>query len=910
MGVLLGREQERLAIDRVLAEARAGRSGVLALVGEPGIGKTALLEHTVQSAEGMRLLRARGVESEAEVPFASLAELLRPALAGIDRIPAPQAAALSGALALGPASALDRFAIGAATLSLLSAHADDEPVVLVVDDAHLLDRSSAEALLFAFRRLIDDPIAVVLAIREGEPSMLDGADLRVLRVAGLSRSEAGELLARLPPEGVDRVFRATGGNPLALLELADDVSVLVEEPVAAPAPLSTSLALAFGRRLERLPEPTRRILLVAAAGDSRDLAVLARAATRVGVTVTDLTPAEEAGLVALSDGGADFTHPLIRAAVYAEATVPERREAHAALAAAVPDGDVDRRAWHLAAAAVGPDDSVSAVLEAAAQRAQVRSAYAVAAGAYERAARLAISDDTRARLLCDAADAAWLAGDMVRTSSLLDAARLQTSDPRLLARVDQLRGHLMLRRGPVVKGYPLLAEAAERVAAIEPERAVVMLAESVFGAFYAGHTAAMVAAAERAAEIEATTDSARSTFFAEMAGAMAMVAQGQGERGSAHARRAGAILQASDELRDDPRLVMWATFPSIWLRETGGVRDLVERASEQARTRGAAGSLPVLLHHLARDQATTDRWAAAGANYDEAIQLADELGQRTELAAALAGLAWLEARQGLEQLCRRHADRAAELCEQLGMGTYGVWAIQALGDLELGLERPAQSVIHHEAQAAAMRDRGIADVDLSPAPELVDAYLRLGDPVRAAEVAAEYVQAAESKGQPWALARAARCRGMIASDEGWEQAFAAAIELHERTLDVFEQARTRLAYGARLRREQQRSRSRSELRAAFETFERLGAEPWSEQARAELAATGETARRRDPSTLDDLTPQEFQIARLLAGGMTTREAAAAAFLSPKTIEYHLRNTYRKLGINTREELAAALADRR
>jgi DNA-binding CsgD family transcriptional regulator len=894
--VLLGREQERLAIDRVLSEARAGRSGVLALVGEPGIGKTALLEHAVRSAEGMRLLRARGVESEAEVPFASLAELLRPALAGIDRIPAPQAEALAGALALGPASSHDRFAIGAATLSLLSAHADDAPVVLVIDDAHLLDRSSGEALLFAFR--------------EGEPSLLDGADLRVLRVAGLNRFEAGQLLARLPSEGVDRVFRATGGNPLALLELADEVSALAEEPVAGPAPLSTSLAMAFGRRLDRLPEPTRRILLLAAAGDSRDLAVLARAATRIGVHVDDLTPAEDAGLVVLSDGGADFTHPLIRAATYAEASGPARREAHAALAAALPDQDVDRRAWHLAAAAVGPDDHVSGVLEAAGQRARERSAYAVAAGAYERAARLAITDDARGRLLCEAADAAWLAGDMVRTSSLLDDARLQTGDPRLLARVDQLRGHLMLRRGPVVEGYPLLAEAAELVAGVEPERAVVMLAESVFGAFYAGHTSAMVAAAERAAEIEATTDSARATFFAEMAAAMAMVAEGQGGEGSDHARRAGAILQASDELRDDPRLVTWATFPSIWLRESGGVRDLVERASEQARSQGAAGSLPVLLHHLARDQATTDRWAAAGANYDEAIQLAEELGQRTELAAALAGLAWLEARQGQEQACRRHADLAASLCEELGMGTYGVWAIQALGDLELGLGRPAESVIHHEAQGAAMRDRGIADVDLSPAPELVDAYLRLGERDRAEVVAAEYVAAAESKGQPWALARAARCRGMIASDDGWEDAFAVAIEPHARALDLFEQARTRLAYGARLRREQQRSRSRTELRAAFDVFERLGANPWAEQARAELAATGETARRRDPSTLDDLTPQEFQIARLLAGGLTTREAAAAAFLSPKTIEYHLRNTYRKLGINSREELAAVLEDRR
>ena len=241
------------------------------------------------------------------------------------------------------------------------------------------------------------------------------------------------------------------------------------------------------------------------------------------------------------------------------------------------------------------------------------------------------------------------------------------------------------------------------------------------------------------------------------------------------------------------------------------------------------------------------------------------------------------------------------------MGTHGVWAIQALGDLELGLGRPAAAVAHHEAQADAMRDREIADVDLSPAPELVDAYLRLGRAVEAAEAASAYVAAAEAKGQPWARARAARCRGMVAEDGRWEAAFDTAIGLHERTLDTFEGARTHLAYGARLRREGQRSRSREQLRAALETFERLGARAWADQARSELAATGETARRRDPSTLDDLTPQEFQIAGLLASGMTTREAAAAAFLSPKTVEYHLRNTYRKLGIRSREELTTAMA---
>jgi hypothetical protein len=349
--MLLGREDERLALDRLLAEARAGRSGVLALVGEPGIGKTALLDHAAAQADGMLVLRARGVESEAEVPFAGLAELLRPALAALDRIPAPQADALAGALALAPASAKDRFSIGAATLSLLSAYADETPLALLVDDAHLLDGSSAEALLFAARRLVADPIALVLAVREGEPSLLDGADLRSLHLAGLDRTDAVALLERadVPDDAVERLFRATAGNPLALLELAPDAARLATLPSAVPVPISTSIATAFLRRFGLLPEATRRVLVLAAASDGGDLAVLARAAPKLGVEIGDLTPAEEAGLIALDGGAVTFSHPLARSAVYSDAPAGERREAHAALAASLPDRDVDRRAWHLAA---------------------------------------------------------------------------------------------------------------------------------------------------------------------------------------------------------------------------------------------------------------------------------------------------------------------------------------------------------------------------------------------------------------------------------------------------------------------------------------------------------------------------------------------------------------------------------
>ncbi len=909
--MLLGRAEERLALDRLLAEAREGRSGVLALVGEPGIGKTVLLDYAAREAGGMRVLRARGIESEAEVPFAGLAELLRPVLAALERIPPPQAAALAGALALGPSSARDRFATGAATLSLLSAAAEQAPLALLVDDAHLLDGSSADALLFAARRLLADPIALVLAAREDERSLLDGADLRVLHIPGLDRGDAAELLglAEVPPDAVERLHRATGGNPLALLELAPAALRLASLPSGVPVPISTRIASAFASRFDRLPEPARRLLVLAAASDTGDLTVLARAARVLGLEIRNLTAAEEAGLVALDQGQLEFRHPLARSAVYAGAQARERRAAHSALAAALPDRDVDRRAWHLATAALGPDEQACAELAHAGERARERSAYPVAAGAFERAARHATTDGTRGRLLFAAADAAWLGGDAGRTISLLDDARLHAVDSVSTARIDHLRGSVAMRRGPVGDGYPLLISAAEEIAGTDPESAVVMLAEAVHGCFYAADTSTMLSAATRAVELASGQESSRAAFFASMAHAMALVADGQGEAGAAAARRAVEILERSEELRDDPRLLGWASLGPMWLREAEAGRGLIARAFERARREAAVGVLPALLHHFARDQATTDQWSAAEASYDEAIRLARETGQRTELAAALAGLAWLEARQGRESACREHAAEATSLCEELGVGLYWIWAIQALGDLELALGRPAAALMHYDDQAEALRSRRVADVDLSPAPELVEAYLRLGRPEEAAAAAAGFSAHAAAKGQPWALARAARCRGLLATDGSPEAWFEQALRLHERTPDAFETARTRLAFGATLRRARRRVRAREELRAALATFENLGARPWAEQTRVELAATGETARRRDPSTLDELTPQELQIARLLAEGKTTREAAAALFLSPKTIEYHLRNTYRKLRIRSREELVDSLRAR-
>ena len=909
--MLLGRDREQLTLVRLLDDARAGTSNVLALVGEPGIGKSALLSYTEQQAPDMKVLRARGVQSEAHIPFAGLFELLRPALPCIDQLPGPQAAALESALALRPAQAQDRFAVGAATLSLLAAYANAAPIAVLIDDAHWLDGSSANACLFAFRRLVADPIAVVLAVREGESSLLDGADLPTMRIRGLDRTSAGELLRRfgdgpLSQDLADRLHRDTGGNPLALLELGEDRTRLAGMPRDAPLATGTSVAGVYLLRFRSLPQRTRDVLVLAAAIDSGEVSVLARAAPILGLDLADLAPAEAAALISVRDSRVEFRHPLARSAIYGDAPADRRREVHRALAAAFPDAEADRRAWHLALAAFGPDDATSSALEQAGQRARQRSAYEVSSRAFERAALLAPDEGRQGRLLYAAADTAWLGGQTSRAAALLTGARQHALTPDLAVAVEHLRGHIATRRGPIAEAQETLLTAAEGAAQIDPERAVVMLAEALNAAFYAGDAATMRLAAERTAALTPPEASGRVAFFALIAQGMALIISGQGERGAPAIRAAVEVLEHSDELRDDPRLLAWAAMGPLWLREANIGLALADRALAMARQQSAVGVLPFVLTHVALLQAATDRWAEAQAGLHEAVGLARETGQHTELAASLARLAWLEARQGRSEQSLLHATEALLLSHDLGLGICEMWAIAALGDLELGLGRPEAALAQFEQQQAVLRSHGIGDVDISPAPELVEIYLRLGRYHDATEAAAEYDRGATAKGQPWALARAARCRGLLAPQDSSGPHFEAALTLHSQTPDAFETGRTHLAFGSRLRRERQRIRAREQLRAAVEVFDRLGADPWSGMARAELAATGETARRRDQATLSELTPQELQIALRLSAGRTTREAAAALFLSPKTIEYHLRNIYRKLGVGSRSELTAAM----
>lgn len=909
--MLVGRERERQVLRSLAAAARVGEGGTIVVVGEAGIGKSSMLRDAIVTAAqaGMRVLQAAGVEAEREVPFGGLLQLVRPVLGHLEALPGPQADALGAALALRPGSVGERFAVGAAVLGLLSRVAEDESVMLVVDDAHLLDPPTAQALTFAARRLTADPVAVVLAARQGVPSLVTEAGLPTLPLGGLSSEEADALLLgvgrRLSAPARARLLAATGGNPLALLELPDDAT-LDALPDGAPIPVPASLARAFAARADALSPTARTALLVASAAGG-DLPVTAAACALLRVDATDLDEAAAAGLVTLEAGRVTFRHDLVRSAVWAEASPADRRAVHLALAAALPPGDLDRRAWHLGEGSTSPDEQVAATIEAAAARAGARGAPAVAAAGYDRAARLTPDAATRALRLVNAAELAWRAGQPEQALALLSRASALPRPPDVRLRAAGIEGAVAARTGSVERARDVFIAAGTSVADLDADLAVPLLADGLLAAQYAGDIASTVQAAVLVDRILPRVRSARSRWLGMLSTGLAGVVTGNGGPGRIRAAMAEAVDDAA--LLSDPQLAPWLVLGTLYLRERGTERAVIPTVVAHLRRRADLGGLPILLFYVGRDQATTDRWTDAVATYTEAIVLAREAGQVTDVAAGLAGLAWLEARRGDEDACRAHADEALGLATAHHLGFFHTWALTALGDLALGGGRAQEALDAYTGVVDVVATLGFDDVDVWPAADMVDALVRLDRPDEAAALSAHLSERAADKGQPWSLARAARARGLVAPADELDAHFRGALALHERTPDAFETARTQLAYGRRLRRARRPADARPPLRAALATFDALGAAPWAEQAAAELRGTGETAHRRDVTGLDHLTPQELQVARTLAAGRTTREAAAALFLSPKTIEYHLRNVYAKLGVRSRAELAAALTAR-
>ena len=625
----------------------------------------------------------------------------------------------------------------------------------------------------------------------------------------------------------------------------------------------------------------------------------------MGADLGAVTEAEQPGLVVLSAGRLTFRHPLVRSAVYAAAAPRLRREVHRAVAEALPAGDLERRAWNLAEATVGPDGDV------ASSSSVWRSGCATEV---HTPTRLPPSSARRCSPLraprCPqpdsaAGECAWLAGQPVRASALLDAALALGPDQQVLDRALELKATVAARTGSLPAARAILLEAAGAAEAADPDRAVMLLADAVRVSFVGADARGALEIADRLERLLGRVTTARARSIGNLAVGIGRILAGAG--GVEHLRRAVAEFLSAPRADEGADRAAWLAVGPLFLRESGPGRDLMLRAVADRREHAALGSLPFLLFHLARDDATTDRWSAAEVGYQEAVLLARESGQTTDLAMCLAGLAWLQARMGREADCRAAAGEAARICRQHGIQLGTIWVSFALADLELGLGHAEEAVHALEALAGLLADLGVHDVDLSPAPELVEALLHTGERDRARAVALDFHALADAKRQPWAMARAERGLGATGPVGEVDEHFRCALELHQGTDDLFERARAELSYGRRLRRDRRRSDGRVHLAPALRAFEWLGAQPWADQCAVELAACGGSVARQGSVVRDVLRRRSSRSPRCWAWkGRTTRQAAAALFLSPKTVEYHLRHVYTKLAVGSREELKDVL----
>jgi DNA-binding CsgD family transcriptional regulator len=910
---LVGRGHERRVVDELLGRARGGRSGALVVRGEAGIGKTALLEYAVERAEGMTMVRALGVESEAELQFSGLLELLRPLLDHLDQIPLQQAEALRSALGLGEPEAHDRFTIGAASLSLLAAAAESNPLLVLVDDAQWLDCATKDALLFSTRRLVADSAAILFAVREGEGRGFDPPGIERLELGGLGSDEAVRLLAGgerdVTPDVVDRLWEATRGNPLALLEaqsLLTGEQLAGREPLPEPVPTGATLERAFARRAETLPPDSQHALVVAAVSLSTELEAVATALATLGIERVALEEVEDAGLISIADGRIAFRHPLVRSAVFHGSPPSERRVAHRALAEAMRDrGDPERWAWHLAWAALGEDEEAAAALELAARQASARSSFAAAAAAMERAASLTGDEKGRLPRLYAAADAALHAGRPDDAVALLAAPLESGAEPCLKAEALRLQGRIEYLAGRPRAASDLLLEASTLLEDVDRPLAVKICIEACNARLGVGDAAGMLAAAERAHTIAAEThDEAVSRLVAQTLG-WVLCYVGRSPEGTPLLERSAASPEHLG-VQLEPLSLVRIGVALEWLERSREAFRYAGRDVDRARANGAVGLLPYLLFqqawHANRAGLLSEGYAAAS----EALGLAREMDLWLPRVQALLVLASITSKRGAERECRAYADELEGPLDEAGLHGYRVWLRQSLGLLELGLGRLDEAAYELEAAGRGLEELGIHSRVIVPRSELVEVYARAGRVDEAAEPLADVGKSLECQ-SPVGLAGVARGRGLLASDdefEGWfEQAFAE----HDRSDDRWALARTRLAFGERLRRAARRVESREQLRLALEAFEEMGADAWAERARAELRASGEKLRRRQAWEGEELTPQELQIALHVARGMTNREVGAALFLSHKTIEFHLGRIYRKLNMRSRSELIRRFA---
>ncbi|PRX99719.1 helix-turn-helix transcriptional regulator [Allonocardiopsis opalescens] len=901
---LVGRDAEQARIQHLLTNARDERSGALGLRGAAGIGKSVLVDHAVSIAEaaGMRVVRGAGVESDSELAYGGLHQLLFPHLDRLDALPAPQAMALRCAFGLAEGDEANRFLVSAGTLSLLADLAEDAPLLCVVDDLQWLDQGSVEALLFAARRFVADPIAMLFAVRETSVPF-EIAGVEVVELSGLAAPDAARLLDDHAPELVGpartRVLAESGGNPLAIIELGSSQLAAGEVDESDPAeqvrplPVTRRVQESFRRQIVELPDPTQRALLVAAADTAAPLATILHVLESLGGVLGDLAPAERDRLVRI-DQQIAFRHPLVRAAAYHDAPVHRRIEVHRAYAEALrADADADRRAWHLAAATTTPDEAVAAELERAAERAWHRGGATAVSAAYERAGRLSADRELKARRIARASQAAFDAGKADRAARLAAEAIALTTDPGVRADAIYTRGAVEYERTSPRADAELTIEAAAFMRDTDPERAALTL----FEAAHAARHGAAHDLLQRAAELmrgftpprEWASVVAALLGWAELFAGRPELAVGPMRDLHTAARGGGNDLMHR----------ITAGFGGLMIADDDGVVGHTEDMLAEVRATGALGWVPYTLNVLAVARLLRGEFADARACVAEGAAVSEELGNTTEHLAHRSVEVWLHAVSGDEERCRALAEEVLPRARARHRVNAEI-AVWGLGMLDLSARRFGEAFdrLERVSQGPASRDLLMRAV-----PDLVEAAVRKGVPDRVEGPLAAFRHWAEQVDRPVATGLALRCRALLAGDDAADALYAEALRLHERHGGPYERARTHLVYGEWLRRRRRRTEARAHLAAAVSAFEGIGAQLWAERARGEMAAFGERGdepRRSGPLTL--LTPQELQVVRLAAGGHTNKEIAAQLFLSPRTVGHHLYKAYPKLGVAGRAEL--------
>ncbi|MDA0166733.1 LuxR C-terminal-related transcriptional regulator [Solirubrobacter ginsenosidimutans] len=899
---LLGRRSECEVLARLVTGLRAGQSRVLVLRGEAGAGKTALLEHLAASASGCRIARAVGVESEMELPFAGLHALCAPMLGRLGHLPGPQREALNTAfgLSVGPPPA--RFLVGLAALSLLADTAEEQPLVCIVDDAQWLDQVSAQTLAFVGRRLLAERVGLVFGLREsGLQHEFEG--LPELVVAGLAAEDARVLLDAAFPGPLDervqeRILGEAGGNPLALIELPRGLTpaeLAGGFGLADARPLASRIERTFLQRVQSLPRDSQLLLLTAAAEPLGDASLLWRAAGRLGIGDDAARRAEGARLIELG-ARVRFPHPLVRSAVYGASAPGDRRDVHRALADSTdPVLDPDRRAWHRAHATATADEAVAAEMVHSADRAQRRGGLAAAAAFLERAAELTPDPGRRVERALDAAQAKLDVADPGAAYELIAAAKLGPLDELQRARLERLIAQIVFARRRGRDAPPLLLQAAKRLEPLDAAMARETYLDAMAAAMFAGRLGtgpderevAEVARATNPVYVsgaaEALLDALVTRFTEGYAASVSPLSQalrafGESDGGKADRRWLWLACRLAQDLWDDE---LWDV--------------LATRGARLARDAGALSLLAVMANYLAALHVHSGAFATAAALIDEvdAITEATGLPPLKYASLMLAASRGEEAQALFEDAWRNGMERG----EGSGLGLI-LWltALRHNADGRYGEAlADAQRACEHEDVMAY----GWALV------EQIEAGVRVGRPDEAAAALDRLSERTQASGTEWALGIEARCRALVSDDE---VLYRESIERLARSRAALELARSRLLYGEWLRRENRRTDARELLRAAHDSFSHMGAEGFAERARRELRATGETVRRVTADTRDVLTPQEVQVARLARDGHTNPEIGAQLFISPRTVEYHLHKVFRKLDVNTRKELRAALAE--